>query len=155
MPRTPDSPPLVAGSAGKWPKDGSVPDYVQDWINWLLTPKAERRDDQQTLEAYCITQNINPDTTRSWRQRNRVRQAINRTADELNLSTERIQRVIDAMFKEAEKGDTKAAALVLQYADKLQPKRIIIEDRTLGGMSDEELRRQLANAGMLADDPDD
>ena len=49
MSRTPDSPPLAAGGAGKWPKDGSVPDYVSDWIDWLLTPKDQRPADQQTL----------------------------------------------------------------------------------------------------------
>jgi integrase len=154
MPRDENSPPLASGGGGKWPKDGSVPDYVQHWIDWLLTPKAERGD-LQTLEQYCASVNLSPDTTRSWRARNRVRQAINRTADEMNLKPERIQRVIDAMFKAAEQGDTKAAMLVLQYADKLQPKRIIIEDRTLSGMSDEDLRNQLAAAGMLSHDPDD
>ncbi len=148
--RTKDSPPLSSGGAAKWPKDGSVPDYVEHWIDWLLTPKDQRPAGQETLEAYCASHNLSTDTTRSWRGRNRVRQAINRRADELNLSTERIQRVVDAMFRAAEQGDVKAATLVLQYTDKLQPKRVIIVDQTLSGMSDDELRRQLEAAGMLS-----
>lgn len=133
-----------------WPKD-EIPQQVLDWIDWLLTPKTERQPDEQTQAEYLRAHQIPEGTLKGWRRNPRVRKAIRDRADELNLSTERIQRVINAMFKAAEQGDVKAAALVLQFTERLAPKRIIIEDRTLSGMSDEQLRQELAAAGLLAD----
>ena len=142
---------LVSGVAGHWPKDGSVPEYVAAWIDWLLTPKLEREPGNQTQADWCRNNDIAENTVKTWRQKGVVKRAIAKRADELNLSTERIQRVINAMFKAAEQGDVKAATLVLQYADKLRPQRIIIEDRTLATLTDDELREQLAAAGILAE----
>ena len=51
-----------------------------------------------------------------------------RRAAELNVHPERTQRVIDALFASAAGGDTKAAALYLQYVDKFTPKRRVVID---------------------------
>ena len=62
---------------------------------------------------------------------------------ELNISPDRIQMVVDALHRAAAGGDTKAAQLYLQYVDRLQPKRVVIEDARVASLSDEELAAEL------------
>ena len=62
---------------------------------------------------------------------------------ELNVSPDRIQAVVDALWAAASRGDTKAASLYLQYVDRLQPKRVVIEDARVASLSDDELRAEL------------
>lgn len=145
---------LPAGGGAKWPRDGSMPEHVSNFIDWLLTPEWERAYDCKTQIAYCRHHDISPSSIKEWKRKPSVRKAIQARADELNLSTEKIQEVIEAVHRAAVRGDVKAAGLYLQHADKLAPKRIVIEDKTIAGLTDEELRERLAAAGLLADATD-
>jgi len=58
----------------------------------------------------------------------------------------------DSIYRAAQGGDMKAATLYLQHADRLAPKRIVIEDRTLASMSDDELAKQLQAVGLMRED---
>lgn len=132
-----------------WPEDGSLPERVQRFVEWLLTPKQERDPDEQSQRAWAQKYGVATETTSTWKRDPRVRKAIEKRADELNVSVDRIQSVVNALFKNAENGDVKAAALYLQYVDRLAPKRVIIEDRRLSDMSDDELAKELGAAGLL------
>jgi hypothetical protein len=48
----------------------------------------------------------------------------------MNVHVERVQTVIDAIYREAAHGDVKAASLYLQYIDKFTPKRALVVDET-------------------------
>ena len=56
---------------------------------------------------------------------------------------ERVQSVIDAVYKEAAQGDVKAASLYLQYVDRFTPKRQIIVDDDAASLSDDALVQEL------------
>lgn len=143
---------LPSGGGAKWGTNGSgePPQYVIDWIDWLLTPDWEKEITTQV--GYARAHDISVSTIKGWKRDPRVKAMISKRADEVNLSTEKIQQVISAVFRAAVQGDVKAATLYLQHADKLQPKRIVIEDRSIASMSDEELRLKLEAAGLLSDD---
>jgi hypothetical protein len=133
----------------QWPLDGSLPDYVQAYVEWLVTPDWERPADQKSESAYLRVNHHGTNQGTLWRKDKRVQREIEKRCQELNLSTDRIQEVISAIFKAAKNGDMKAAQLYLQHVDKLAPKRVVIEDARLSEMSDEELRRELEAEGLL------
>ena len=135
-----------------WPADGSLPPAVQEFVEWLVTPTWEREQPSQT--AWAHAHHRHPNTVSQWKKDTRVKRAIEKRCDELNLSTDRIQEVINSVFKAATQGDMKAATLYLQHADRLAPKRIVIEDRTLSAMSDAELAEQLQAVGLLLEKDD-
>lgn len=73
-----------------------------------------------------------------------IRRLIEKRYAELNVDPERIQRVVDALWTAACDGDTKAAALYLQFTERLQPtQRIVVEDKRVEGLSDDELDAEL------------
>lgn len=131
-----------------WPADGSLPPHVAEFVEWLLMPKWERADDEKSQNMWAAKHGLAPVTVSHWKKDTRVKKAIETRCDELNLSTDRVQEVINAVFKAATEGDMKAATLYLQHADRLAPKRLVIEDRTLASMSDDELLKELAAAGV-------
>jgi len=88
------------------------------------------------------TQNAVPVATlQYWRRQKWFKSALSGYLDELNVSPERIQEVVDAMFEAAKEGDTKAASLYLQYVDRLKPRetKIIIEDKRVEELSEGQL----------------
>lgn len=126
-----------------------MPEHVSHFIDWLLTPEWERPEGCKSQAEYQRTMGVSPSSITGWKRKASVKRAIQARADELNLSTEKIQEVIASVHRAAVRGDVKAAALYLQHADKLAPKRIVIEDKTIAGLSDEELHERLEAAGLL------
>jgi hypothetical protein len=129
----------------QWPTDGSLPPDVIEFVEWLVSMEKT----PSTLRAWASEHGYAERTVYSWKKDRRVRRAIEERCDEVNLSPDRVQEVINAVFKAATQGDMKAAQLYLQHADKLAPKRIVVEDRTLSQLSDEELREQMVAAGIF------
>lgn len=136
-------------AAHQWPADGSLPPDVAEFVEWLVSPTWERTP--KTQVEWARNHDVNAETVSRWKRDPRVKRQLEKRCDELNLSVDRIQEVINSVFKAATQGDMKAATLYLQHADRLAPKRIVIEDRTLAAMSDDELREKLAATGVLAD----
>jgi len=135
-----------------WPEDGSLPEHVQRFVEWLITPRTERLPDEGSQRQWAKKWGVAAETTSTWKRDPRVKRAIEQRCDELNVSVDRIQAVVNTLFKNAENGDVKAAQLYLQYVDRLAPKRVVIEDRRLSDMSDDELARELQAAGLLGKD---
>jgi hypothetical protein len=118
-------------------------------------PRWERPEGLTSQAKWARAHGFAPETVSMWKKDSRVKAAIQKRCDELNLSPDRIQDVMNAIFKAATEGDMKAATLFLQHADRLAPQRTIIEDRRVSSLSDEELRAELAQVGLLAGRPDD
>lgn len=129
----------------QWPKDGSLPAVVEEYVEWLVSMERQ----PSTKRAWAAEHGVSVSSLTNWDRDDRVRRAVDARCSELNMSPERIQSVIDAVFRSAQQGDMKAAQLYLQHVDRLAPKRTIIEDRRVSSLSDEELRAELAGLGLL------
>lgn len=110
----------------------------REFIEWLCDP--ERSGSQR---EWAEQHEVAGSTLRRWKQDRWFKQAYEQRLAELNISPDRIQVVVDALHRAAAGGDTKAASLYLQYVDRLQPKRVVIEDARVAGLSDEELAAEL------------
>lgn len=135
--------------ASDWPSDGSLPPHAQAAVDWLCTPPSERAADEKSQSAWCVKHGFHYGAITQWKRDRRFQVAWQKRADEVNMSTDRIQRVIESIHKAAVGGDMKAAALYMQFANMMAPKRIVVEDKTLAGMSDAQLRNELAASGLL------
>lgn len=138
---------VVVDVWNEWPKDGSLPARVQEYVDWLVSLDRV----PSTKKAWAAEHGVSVSSLGNWDRDERVRRAIDERCAELNMSPERIQSVINAVFMAAQRGDMKAAQLYLQHVDRLAPKRTVIEDRRVSSLSDEELRAELAGLGLLAD----
>ena len=125
-----------------------MPDHWREFLEWLLL-----RPDRQpvTQREWAAEHGVHEDSLRRWKRDPRFRREWEARAAELNIHVERVQTVIDAVYREAAQGDVKAAALYLQYIDKFTPKRRVLVDdeRDASGLSDLELAAELAD---LVDD---
>lgn len=125
----------MRGSANAWP-GGKPPEHVIAYVDWLVTPEAMR--EPKTKTAWAAEHGFNAKTLNMWEHDDRVRWAIRDRADALNMSPERIQEVMNALYRKAASGDVQAAKLYMEHVDKIMPRE------TPGGggfedMSDEEL----------------
>ena len=93
----------------QWPKDGSIPEYVQRYVDWLVMPRWERPKELSSEKAWAVANGFSTGSLSSWKKDARVKAAIQRRCDELNLSPDRIQDVMNAIFRAATEGGMKAA----------------------------------------------
>jgi len=133
-----------------WPADGSLPPHVERYVEWVTMPTWERPADLKTRVAFAKSIGVAVARLGKWDKDSRVRKAVDKRCNELNLSPVRIQEVMNAVFRSATEGDMKAAGLFLQHADRLKPNRVVIEDRRIADLSDDELRAELGKLGLLA-----
>lgn len=110
----------------------------RDYIEWLCDP--ERKGSKK---AWAEENGVSETTIHRWQNEYVFKQAYEQRLAELNISPDRIQAVVDALHRAAKTGDTKAASLYLQYVDRLQPKRVVIEDARVGNLSDDALAAEL------------
>lgn len=134
----------LARARGNWPPDGSLPARVQEYVEWLVSPERQPTSKVAWAKEHGTTQQ----TVHSWEKDDRVIKAIDKQASALNMSPERIQRVMNSVFRAAEGGDMNAAKLYLQHVDRLAPKRIKIEDDRVDTLTDEQLERELVTLGL-------
>lgn len=109
-----------------------------EYIEWLCDP--ERRGSKV---GWARDHGVAESTVYKWSKDRWFKAAYEQRLAELNISPDRIQMVVDALHRAAAGGDTKAAQLYLQYVDRLQPKRVVIEDARVASLSDEELAAEL------------
>lgn len=123
-------------NAGQW-ENGVPPQRVHDYVAWLVSPEGTRTPTTKT--AYAAEHSISPSTLKDWERDDRVKKLIRDSADKLNMSGERIQQVMNAMWNKAQGGDVQAAKLYMDHVDKIMPR----DGGGMGGgyedMSDEEL----------------
>lgn len=122
-----------------WPRD-HLPEQVEEFIDWLCNPDNRPWNCAQ----YERDHNLPVRTTQFWKKHPRVRPEIEKRANDLNMSPERAQAVMNAIFAAAVGGDMKAATLYLQHIDKLKPRKIIIQDERIESLTDEQLQALLA-----------
>ena len=111
------------------------------WLEWYAAPRGSHDPDISTQLLFSAKQGVPVATLQYWRKQKWFKSALSGYLDEFNVSPERIQEVVDAMFEAAKDGDTKAASLYLQYVDRLKPKetKIIIEDKRVEELSERQL----------------
>lgn len=120
---------------GAWP-GGKPPDYVVEYIEWLVTPEAMRKPATKT--AWAAEHGFSPRTLTDWDHDDRVKWQIRERADALNMSPERVQAVMNALYRKAETGDVQAAKLYMDHVDKIMPREHEAQ-KGFESMSDEEL----------------
>jgi hypothetical protein len=119
-----------------------MPDAWSAFLDWLLLGH-----ERQPLHQYewAAENGVHEDSLRRWKRDPRFIREWDRLASEVNVSPERVQGVVDALWAKAAVGDVKAASLYLQYVEKFTPKRRVVvdDDREAAGMSDAELADEL------------
>lgn len=129
-----------------------MPELWKSFLDWLLLGP-ER--DPKTQKEWASSNAVHEDSLRRWKRDPRFRREWEARAAELNVHVERVQSVIDAVYKEAAQGDIKAASLYLQYVDRFTPKRqLIVDEGEASGLSDAALVAELEDLldGLRSDD---
>jgi len=138
----------VVGEAGNGMKKQArnscqiMPVRWQEFLDWLLRgPERNPR----TQREWAADNGIHEDSLRRIKRDHRFIKEWDSRAAELNINPERVQSVIDSLWRRAADGDVKAANLYLQYIEKFTPKRKVVVDdeRDIAGFSDEELASAL------------
>lgn len=125
------------------PNGSKVSDLQAEFIEWLLDPAKEGSQNE-----FARTHNVSAATLSMWKKRDGIfKNEWERRAAELNVSVDRIQSVINAVYESAKNGDVKAATLYLQYVDKFTPKLDLTAGKSattnIEDLSDEELHAAL------------
>lgn len=131
---------------GEW----IMPPWQREYLEWFIDPERFPR----TQKDWCDQHEVDESTVRRWRKDKRFQAELAKAYTVVNLSPERVQEVIDSMHRKAVlEGDVKAAQTYLQYIGRFEPpKRVVIEDKGVEGLSDEELaavlQARLAKLGV-------
>ena len=125
-----------------------MPELQSKFLDWLLSdPK-----DPATRGEWAKENGVHVDTTKRWKRDKRFQEEWEKRAREKNISVDRVQSVVDALWTAATNGDVKAANLYLQYIDRFTPKKIVrAEDATTSTLSDEELMAELRSLTAATD----
>lgn len=135
----------------RWGKtaDGShvMPPMQSDFLDWLLAD--EKQPESQA--AWARAHDINPRTLREWKTDHRFRSEWDRRAAEKNVSTEKVQAILDMLHEVAVKEmKVDAAKLWLEHSMKLRPPVTVVKEGDYAKLSDDELVGQLQ--GLLGAD---
>jgi hypothetical protein len=108
-------------------------------MDWFIDPNR-----QGSMAAWAAEHGVTDRAVIQWRQHDGWKKELQRRADKLNVNPERVQSVVNAIFKKACDGDMKAAQLYLQYTDRFTPTtRRVVEERTPDKLTDAELAAAL------------
>ncbi len=123
-------------SDGEW----EMPELPAQFLDWMMS--FPRVPDSQA--KWCAANSVDERTVRRWKNDLRFKKEWEARANELNISPERVQAVIDNLFKVASQNEgpagVKAADLFLQMVDKYTPrKQVVITDTTIENLTYDEL----------------
>lgn len=118
-----------------------------DFLDWWVTPDEEK--DPRWPAWWAEQHGLNPETCRRWRKTDWWDVALRKRLAELNVSPDRVQKVIDALFESAtdvtSKQHVQAARVLLEYTQQLMPVQPVLPaDRTTDQLSDAEIDELLA-----------
>lgn len=120
----------------------------KEYVEWLIDPAPASV--KGTKAQWARDHGVASSTLRLWQKHPAFRKEMEARAEDLNLDPERIQKVVDAIYRAAtdeQRPDVNAAKLYLQYVERFIPKQIVVnEDRTFQGLSDEELAAEVEAA---------
>lgn len=125
----------------KWTQDSSgnhiIPPDQSEFLDWLLTPRNDRKPETQAEWARAHT--LNQKTVRDWKKNPLFKEEWRRRADETIVSTERVSAVMDAMWQQACQGNVQAATLYMNHAARILPPKERDDDDEFKNMPDEDL----------------
>lgn len=151
MPKAPPVADLPYRNAAWFKGTGHGVDHVlsaiqQEFIDWLLDPSKDKGNQAE----WARERNVSPHTVTNWKTGKTFIAELDARARKVNGGTERVQRIVDAMYDKALGGDTKAMQLYLEYVDKFTPKKLlVVDDRSPSEWSDAELAAALESAAAL------
>lgn len=123
------------------PNGPAVSELQEQFIEWLLDP--ERKGSQN---EWAREHGVSPSTLSNWKSRDSIfKEAWERRAAELNINPERVQKLVDTLFKKGADGDVKAIELYLRFTEKYTPKVDLGKpsETSLSEMSDAELQEAM------------
>lgn len=129
---------------GKW----QMPERQAEYLQWLCTPPADR--EPNTKAAMAERLDVHVATLRRWEKDSMFRAEWDRALAELNIKPDRVQEVIDALFKQATSGDVNAQKLYLTMVEKISPPKIVLHDKGVEDLSDDELADELEKRAIDA-----
>lgn len=119
------------------PNGDNVSDLQAEFIDWLLDPeKVGSQND------WAKSHGVAASTLSAWKKKDRIfRSEWERRAAELNINPDRIQELVNTLFRKGADGDVKAIELYLRFTEKYTPKVDLSKPKetSLSEMSDEEL----------------
>ena len=128
---------------GSYDEDGvwvtELPPKSVEFMEWLLDPNRVGSEAQ-----WCKDNDRSVSSKERWKKNIHWRKEFERRAAELNVSPMKIQQVVEALHQNAARGDVRSAELYLRYADRLKPQQVVLVDRGVADLSDEELDARLA-----------
>lgn len=113
------------------------------YIDWRADPAR-----QGSKEKWAADNGVHVRTLGKWEKTPWFREALERKLAELNISPDRVQAVLDALWNDAKRGDATSARAYLAAIDDMRPPRPKMEDSSIASLSDEDL--ELAWAEGLA-----
>lgn len=136
-----------SGKASRWGSNGSgtpVPPELQSkFLDWLLADPDDKEFPSQ--RAWCEAHGITQRTVRTWKKDDRFKREWERRAAEKNVSPERMQDILDTLYRVAvNDGDVAAAKLYLDQANRLLPPKTVVQEEEFSGLSDEDLVSAIA-----------
>lgn len=149
------SPPhAVKRNIQSWPPRGQIrllgvrdlTEKQRAFLEWLVMTPRERDEAglPETQAAWARQHGVNPRTLREWKANSRFRAEWDRLASERNVSTERVQRMLDALYETAiEQRDVQAMKAWLEYSARLRPPKKPVLEGDYAKLSDEELVREI------------
>lgn len=134
-----------------WRRDGSrwvMPELQSEFLDWLLTLPEDR--EHKTATLWANAHDVGPVAVRNWKKDDRFIAEWTRRAHKKNISVDRVQNVLDALYRAAvgDRPDVNAATRWLGYIEKLMPPQRAERDPDISDLSDDEL---IAEIQELAD----
>lgn len=128
------------------------------FIEWLVTPDQMRIP--KTQKEFAAEIHASTRVLAKWKQDSKFREAWDLKLHEMNINPENTQAVLDAMHRQALRGNVKAAELWLRVMDRYRPSVEVHSYGSVEELTDEELEEelaglmeaQLANRGQFEDD---
>jgi len=122
------------------------------FVEWCALPEQERVP--RLMSEWALQMGVPERTLSSWKKSSWFRQQLATLYDQVNVSPDRLQGVMDAMYSAAIQGNTKAAELYMRAVEQIAPKKVYIESKTVQDMSDDELSAALRAAAAEMDKRD-
>ncbi|MEO6590309.1 MAG: hypothetical protein ABIP06_13505 [Pyrinomonadaceae bacterium] len=122
------------------------------FVEWYAVPEQKRVP--RLMSEFAVLQGVPERTLSSWKKATWFREKLAELFDQVNVSPDRLQAVMDAMHAAAIGGNTKAAELYMRAAEVIAPKQMLVKVQSVDEMSDRELQEALKGAAAELDKRD-
>lgn len=118
-----------------------------EFLDWWVTPNPDKVP--RSIIAWAVEHDVTTETLRRWRKHDWWEVALRKRLAELNVSPDRVQAVIDALFATAtdqeHKQQVQAARVLLEYTQQLMPVQPVLPaDRGPENLTDDEVEAEYA-----------